>query len=513
MKYRFFLILLLAVLFSCSTPDAVKHQPPNILLILADDLGYGETGAYGQSIIETPNIDKLAQTGIRFSEHYSGAPVCAPARCILLTGKHAGHAHIRGNDEWASRGDVWSLQAMFENPNLEGQRPLPDSVVTIAEHLKTAGYRTAIVGKWGLGAPNTEGIPNNQGFDLFYGYNCQRQAHTLYPLHLWKNKERVLLNNRMVPLHANLEEEADPSDPASYNSFTQKDYAPELMLNEALTFLEGDTTKPFFLYFASPLPHLPLQAPNKWIEYYQEKIGDEEPYIGNAYYPNRTPRATYAAMISYLDEQVGSLIKKLKETGQYENTLIIFTSDNGPTYTGGVDAQYFESAAPFPTEYGRTKGFVYESGIRVPMIASWPGKIRPGTTSDHPSVFYDYLPTLLEVAGLPEVPSDGISFLPGLLGEEQIKHDFLYWEFPSYGGQQAVRMGKWKAIRKEIKKGNTTIELYNLEEDRSETSDVAHQFPLVVQQVTEIFEREHQQAAIPKFRMAALGDQVTQTDE
>ena len=379
-----YLLSILVFLFSC---NSAEKQPPNIVLILADDLGYGELGSYGQKLIETPNIDRLAESGMRFTDHYSGSPVCAPARCILLTGKHAGHAYIRGNDEWGSRGDVWSLQAMFDDSSLEGQRPIPTSEITIAERLKEANYSTAIIGKWGLGAPNTEGVPNDQGFDLFYGYNCQRQAHTYYPLHLWKNRDRDLLNNKMVPLHANLEENADPNDPSSYADFSLEDYAPERMLEEALNFIEEKKDGPFFLYYASPIPHLPLQAPEGWTQHYNETFGQEEPFTGKAYYPNQTPRATYAAMISYLDEQVGELIAKLRETGTLENTLILFTSDNGPTYVGGVDAEYFDSASPFQNGYGRTKGFVYEGGIRVPMIASWPGKIQEGSVSDHPFRF------------------------------------------------------------------------------------------------------------------------------
>ena len=410
----------LALLGACQNEEKAPEEaapPPNIIYILADDLGYGELGVYGQTLIETPNIDALAKRGMRFTQHYTGAPVCAPARCVLLTGQHAGHAHVRGNDEWRERGEVWDYQAMFDNPFLEGQRPLPDSVVTVAEHLQSVGYATGSVGKWGLGAPTTEGVPNKQGFDFFYGYNCQRQAHTYYPMHLWKNEERVLLNNKFVKLHANFPEGADPNDPASYADFKLNDYAPELMHREALAFMEANQEGPFFLYYASPIPHVPLQAPQRWVEYYQEKLGEEEPFTGNSYFPDRTPRATYAAMISYLDEQVGDIVNKLKEMGVYENTLIIFSSDNGPTYTGGTDTPFFDSAKPFKTEYGWGKGFVHEGGIRVPMIASWEGHIKANSTSDHISAFYDVLPTLCEVGGIaPPDNTDGISFLPAPAG-------------------------------------------------------------------------------------------------
>ena len=482
-------------------------QRPNIVLFLADDLGYGELGVYGQEKIETPHLDALAQSGMRFTQYYSGAPVCAPARAVLMTGKHAGHVHIRGNDEWRERGEVWDYAAMFENPALEGQRPLPDSVVTVAELLQSAGYKTGMVGKWGLGAPMTEGVPNRQGFDFFYGYNCQRQAHTLFPAHLWKNEERVLLDNEMVAPHSNMEEGADPNDPASYARFQLKDYAPTLMHQEALRFIEENQDQPFFLYYASPIPHVPLQAPKRWVEHYQEKFGPEEPYTGNSYFPNRTPRATYAAMISYLDEQVGDVVARLKALGLYENTLILFTSDNGPTFTGGADTPFFDSARPFETTRGWAKGSVHEGGIRVPMIASWPGRIEPGSTSDHIAAFYDVLATLGEVVGVsPPAPTDGISFLPAMRGQPQEEHDFLYWEFPSYNGQQAVRMGQWKGIRKDIFDGHLEIALYDLDTDIREQVDVAAQHPDIVTQIAAIMRREHVPSTLDRFKIPQLGD-------
>lgn len=490
-----------------SDHSAATENQPNIIYILADDLGYGELGVYGQEQIETPNLDALAKGGMLFSRHYSGAPVCAPARCVLMTGQHTGHAYVRGNDEWGERGKVWDYQAMFDDPFLEGQRPLPDSIITVAELLQSAGYKTGAVGKWGLGAPTTEGVPNKQGFDFFFGYNCQRQAHTFYPMHLWKNEERVILDNKFVELHANLPEGADPDDPASYADFELKEYAPDLMQQEALQFIESKQNRPFFLYYASLIPHLPLQAPERWVEYYQEKFGPEEPFTGNSYFPNRTPRATYAAMISYLDQQVGELVSKLKAMGEYENTLIIFSSDNGPSYVGGVDAEFFNSAGPFREGYGFTKGFVHEGGIRVPMIASWPGKIEPGSKSDHISAFYDVLPTLCEVAQVkPPSNIDGISFLPTLMENTQEEHNYLYWEFPSYNGQQAVRMGKWKGIRKDIFDGNMDIELYDLATDSLEEHNLADQHPEVIRQIEAIMAAAHEPATLDRFKMEPLGD-------
>ena len=484
------------------------NNKPNIIYILADDLGYGELGVYGQEIIETPHIDALANDGMLFTDHYSGSPVCAPSRSVFMTGQHTGHTPIRGNDEWKERGDTWNYQAMFDNPFLEGQRPIPDSTITIAEVLKSAGYSTGMVGKWGLGAPTTEGLPNKQGFDFFYGYNCQRQAHTLYPMHLWRNDERHLLSNKNVPPHVNLEDHADINDPLSYSDFELIDYAPELMHNEALNFIDKNQNKPFFLYYASPLPHVPLQAPKRWVDYYQSKIGSEEPYTGKSYFPNLTPRATYAAMISYLDEQVGDLIKKLKDIGQYENTLVIFTSDNGPTYAGGADTPFFDSAKPFKTEYGWAKGFVHEGGIRVPMIASWPGRIKRGSRSNHISAFQDMMPTFCDIIGIP-IPNntDGISMKPTLFGKNQSNtHEYLYWEFPAYKGQQAVRMGKWKAIRRNIFDGNMKIELYDLNSDYREQNDVASAHPEIILKIKNFMVDSHTRSHLERFHFSQLGD-------
>ena len=488
--------------------QSVYSEKPNIVYILADDLGYNELGCYGQDTIETPNIDALAASGIRFTQHYSGSPVCAPSRCVLMTGKHTGHAYIRGNDEWGERGDTWNFAKAVEDPNLEGQRPLPVGTKTIGTLLQGVGYKTAIVGKWGLGAPLTNSIPTKMGFDFFYGYNCQRQAHTFYPKHLWKNEEKDWLDNELVVPGTKLAEGADPNDPASYSKYRLSEYAPELMLGEALEFVRENKESPFFLYFASPIPHVPLQAPESWVEYYQEKLGPEDPYLGNkGYFPNRTPRATYAAMVSYLDEQVGDIVSELKELGLYENTLILFSSDNGPTYNGGSDSAYFESASPFKSEYGWAKGFSTEGGIRVPMIASWEGMIKGGRTSQHVSAFWDVLPTLCELSGA-RVPSDvdGLSFVPNLLGEPQEPHEFLYWEFPAYEGQQAVRMGDWKALRKGIFKGNMDLELYNLKTDPREQFDVSAAYPEVVAKIEAIMESEREPAVLERFKIKQLGD-------
>lgn len=487
-------------------PGFAKDKP-NIIYILADDLGYSEIGAYGQKLIETPNLDLLARNGMRFTQHYCGSPVSAPSRCVLLTGRHGGHSYIRGNHEWDERGEVWNFAKAEEDPGLEGQYPLADSLKTIAEYLKTAGYRTGIIGKWGLGAPNSEGAPNRQGFDYFFGYNCQRQAHTYYPKHLWRNGEKVLLNNELVVPGTKLAPGADTLDPGSYSRFSQKEYSPSLLIDEANRFIEEGTGQPFFLYFASTLPHLALQAPKEWVGKYVAKFGDEKPYLGNeGYFPARYPHATYAAMVSYLDFQVGEIIRKLKETGQYENTLIIFSSDNGYAWNAGCDPAWFNSFAPFLATYGWGKGFVHEGGIRVPMIASWPEKIKSGSESELISCFYDVLPTLCEVAGIP-VPAgtDGISFLPTLLGNKsQPLHEFLFWDFPEYNGQQAVRIGPWKGLRLDMQKGNTTISLYNLETDSKEQHDVAWKHPEMVNRILGIMQKEHRKSSFTRFHIKAI---------
>ena len=491
-----------------ATPSKVPRKP-NIIFILADDLGYGDLGCFGQQKIETPNIDRIRREGVRFVSFYSGSPVCAPSRCVLMTGKHTGHAFIRGNDEWAERGKVWDFQSMFDNPGLEGQRPLPSGTRTIGTLLQSGGYKTACVGKWGLGAPGSEGVPNKQGFDLFFGYNCQRQAHTYYPTHLYKNEQRVILRNTLVAPGTKLETGADPRDPASYAKYTQSDYAPDLMLNEIRAFVDDNRARPFFLFWSTPIPHVALQAPQQWVDHYVKKFGDETPYDGTSgYFPHRYPRACYAAMVSYLDEQVGLLVKHLKTLGIYENTLLVFTSDNGPTFNGGTDSPWFNSGGAFRSEQGWGKCSLHEGGIRVPMVASWPGQIKAGSESNHICAFWDILPTVCEAAGIP-VPEDidGLSFLPALRGKgPQRGHDHLFWEYPEMGGQQAVRKGRWKAIRTGIRKGTMKTALYDLDADLREENDVAAQHPDVVARLEKLMHDEHVTPILNAFKMKALGD-------
>ncbi len=493
-----------AILSLSGCNEKATESKPNIIYILADDLGRGELGCFGQQHIETPHIDQLARAGMLFTNHYSGQAVSAPSRCALFTGLHMGHAYIRGNDECAERGDVWSHKAMLADSTLEGQRPLPAGTVMISHKLQEAGYRTACIGKWGLGYPGSPSTPNKMGFDFFYGYNCQRQAHTYYPPFLWRNEQREYLDNELLPPGTKLAGDSDPYSEESYARYTQHSYAPDLMYDEILSFVEESKDTPFALFWTTPVPHVPLQAPERWVRYYVDKFGPEEPYLGNqGYFPCRYPRATYAAMISYFDEQIGGLVAKLKELGLYENTLIIFTSDNGPTFNGGSDSPFFDSARPFRSEAGWGKASLREGGIRVPMIVSWPGHVPAGTKSDLLSAFWDMMPTMCDVAGVEPPATDGISLLPEMLGnsDSQAQHEYLYWEYPEAGGQKAVRMGPWKAFVRNVRKGNQKVELYDLSKDIREEQDVSAEHPEVVNRVLEIFRTEHREPEIKSFQL------------
>ncbi|WP_241240833.1 arylsulfatase [Maribacter sp. MJ134] len=508
------LVFIALLLASCGTEtkekEATKITRPNIIYILADDLGYGEIGVFGQEKIETPHIDALAKEGMIFTQHYTSAPVCAPARYMFLTGRHAGHSFIRGNHEWRERGDVWNYMAMAQDSTLEGQHPMPLDTKTLAHYLKDIGYTTGMIGKWGLGAPHTKSIPNEMGFDFFYGYNGQRQAHTYYPLHLYKNRKRVHLANDTIAPHTPFPEGANPEDPASYADFTLTDYAPDLMFNELTQFVARNKAAPFFMYWATPIPHVALQAPQKWVDYYIDKFGPEVPYLSggkNSYFSHKNPHAAYAAMVSYLDENIGKLVAQLKKEDIYNNTLIVFTSDNGPSYAGGADPSFFDSARPFDGGYGRGKGFVYEGGIRVPTFFTWPNKIKANTKSDHISAHYDMMATLADITGFkPGKETDGISFLPTLLSEEnQTEHDFLYWEFPEYDGQIAIRMGDFKVVRQHLKNPEkATIEVYNLVNDPKELKNIAEAHPELLEKAADIFKNEHTKAEADRFVIPLL---------
>jgi arylsulfatase A len=450
-----------------------RDRPPNIVLVLADDLGYGELGCYGQKAIRTPVLDRLAAEGMRFTRHYSGSPVCASARCVLLTGRHTGHAYVRDNHEMGA----------FAPEAFEGQVPLPVGTSTLGSVLRNGGYRTAAIGKWGLGGPGSPGHPNRQGFDLFLGDLCQRVAHNYYPTHLWRNESKVPLGNAYFPAHEKWE--SAPSDPDAYRRFRGSDYAIDRMTAAAVEFIRESRDRPFFLYLPYPIPHAALQVPDEDLAAYRNAFA-ETPYLGEkGYLPHPTPRAAYAAMVTRLDRDIGRVLAALDELGIDDDTLILFSSDNGPTFNGGTDSEFFDSTAGLRGH----KATLWEGGIRVPLIARWRNHIPAGRITDHCSGFQDILPTLCDVARIETPPNiDGINFAPTLLGgREQKQHDFLYWEYHSNGGSQAVLSGRWKAVRLgATKRPDAPIELYDLEDDPIESTNVAAAHPEIAERLAAI---------------------------
>jgi arylsulfatase A-like enzyme len=449
-------------------------------------MGYGELGCYGQQKIRTPNIDRLAKEGIRFTQHYTGAPVCAPARCILMTGKHSGHAYIRGNYELGG----------FEDDKEGGQMPLPEGSFTIARLMKDAGYTTGMIGKWGLGMNNNSGDPNRHGFDYYYGYLDQKQSHNYYPTHLWENGNRIQLDNPVINVHQPIPVGAPDS---MFEKYKGRDYSISLMAEKTLAFIRTNRNKRFFLYLPFTAPHLSLQAPYDAVKEYIGQF-EEEPYYGDkGYAPCKYPLSTYAAMITYMDRQVGRIMGLLKDMKLDENTLVMFSSDNGTSFdVGGLNASYFHLTAGLR---GR-KQDLYEGGILEPFIARWPGRIRPGTVTDHLSVQYDLMATLAELTGTGSKANDGISFLPTLVGKdkEQKQHSYIYFEFPEKSGQVAIRLGKWKGIKSNMKKDrNAGWEIYDVENDERETRDVSSLHPELVKQFTKILQREHQPSHIREW--------------
>ena len=456
-----------------------QNPKPNIIYIYADDLGYGELGSYGQTKIKTPNLDKMAAEGMRFTQHYSSAPVCAPSRCMLMTGKHGGHSYIRGNYEMGG----------FADSTEGGQMPLHEGAYTVAKMLKERGYSTALVGKWGMGVTGTTGSPLLHGFDYYYGYLDQKQAHNFYPTHLWENDQWDSLNNHFISVHTPIKDTLHATD-ADFAYYKGNDFAPAKMTEKAAAFIKKNQEKPFFLYLPYTLPHLSLQAPDEYVNRYRG-LFDEKPYYGQkGYAATRYPRSTYAAMISFLDDQVGIIMKLVKDAGLDNNTIIMFSSDNGATFSAGVDTEFFNSV-------GGLRGLkmdVYEGGIRVPFIARWPGKIAAHSVSDLPAVQYDLFPTLAELTGKEVAGLDGVSFLPTLMGKssKQNPHEFMYFEYPENGGQVAIRMGKWKGVRHNVRKNpDSPWELFNIDSDRNETTDLSTQYPEIVQAIKGIAKREH----------------------
>ncbi len=441
-----FLIAVLAGWCSAATP--------NIVYILADDLGYGDLSCFGQTTLKTPNLDRMAAEGMRFTQHYAGSTVCAPSRCALLTGLHTGHCRIRGN----AMGSI-----------------LTDADVTIAHLLKKAGYATGCVGKWGLGAPPPLNDPGLRGFDHFFGYISMWHAHNFYPEFVIRNGNQVALRNE-VPEN---EKWIDGRGVAT----KRVDYVPDLVTEEALGFIEKNQDRPFFLYLAMNVPHANNEAGKKGME-----VPDWGEFASQAW-PD--PEKGFASMIRNIDNDVGRMLRRLKSLGLENNTLVIFTSDNGPHQEGGHMADHFDSNGPLRG----IKRDVYDGGVRVPMIARWPGKVPAGATSDHICAFWDMLPTFCELAGadLPD-RTDGISIVPTLLGQsdEQKKHDYLYWEFYEKGGRIAVRLGEYKGVRMNvIKNPEAPIELFRVTEDPGEQVDMSADHPQVVAEIDRIMKEAH----------------------
>ena len=467
---------------ACGQP--AQKRKPNIIYIYADDLGYGELGVYGQKKIRTPHLDKLAAEGVRFTKHFTSTPVCAPARCMLLTGRHGGHSFIRGNYELGG----------FKDEEEGGQMPLPEGTVTIAKVLKQAGYATGAVGKWGLGMAGSSGHPNRQGFDYFYGYLDQKQAHNYYPTHLWENEKWDKLNNSFIEVHR--KPPVNPTD-KDFDYYKGKDYAIDKMAEKARQFISGHADKPFFLYLPFTIPHVSLQVHDSEIQKYIGQF-NESPYLGDkGYSPTKYPYSTYAAMISYLDKQVGDIMAYLKQLGLDENTIVMFSSDNGPTFNGGTDKEFFNSTAGLKG----AKAQVYEGGIRVPFLARWPGQIAPGKVSSLVSAQFDMFATFCEIAGVPAPKNDGISLLPELTGSGRVpSREYLYFEFPERGGQLAIRFDRFKGVKVNMKEDrNAQWELYDLQEDENETKNIASRHPDLVKKLDEIVKKEHWAATVREW--------------
>ncbi|HVJ69655.1 MAG TPA: arylsulfatase [Caulifigura sp.] len=479
--------LTLTIVFVLGLMSVVTAADPpsklNVIFIMADDLGWGEVGCYGQEKIPTPNIDRLAREGLRFTQFHSGAPVCAPSRCVLMTGKHLGHAEVRGNQQ------AKKLFPQFD----EGQTPLTEQAVTWPMLLQKAGYATGAMGKWGLGPVGSTGEPNRKGFDLFFGYNCQSVAHSYFPPHLWRNSEKVLINNPAIPGH-----QKKPEGEVKLEDYQGQQYAPKLMIAEAEKFLAANTSKPFLLYLAPIEPHVAMHPPAESVNRFP-KEWDQEVYRGaNGYLPHPRPRAAYAAMISDLDSYVGRILDALDKAKLADRTLVIFTSDNGTTHgqpadprfhVGGADPKFFNSTR----DLRGFKGSVYEGGIRVPAIARLPGRIPAGTVNDTPGYHADWFPTICDALGIQKPAGlDGESLWSTLTdGKTRVRTKPLIFVFPEYQGQVAVQIGDLKAVRTGLKtKKPGEWEVYNLAKDRGETNNIAAENGPFLKQVEDILRKE-----------------------
>jgi len=486
------LALVLTLAAAPATPDAQRRpaRRPNVIVILADDLGYGELGVYGQARIRTPRLDALAREGVRLTQFYAGSPVCAPSRATLLTGLHTGHAPIRDNLEAPGGG--------FTDDTELGQGPLPLDTPTMAAWIKTQGYATALVGKWGLGGPQTESQPDRFGFDTFVGYLDQKQAHNHYPTHLWRGRARLALDNPPLLPHQRWDG-TDPHDPGRYARYRGREYAPDVLAREAVSFIDAHRDEPFFLYFAPTLPHLALQIPEEALRAYDGVFPEERPYAGDRQYlPHYRPASAYAAMITRLDQHVGQVLDALDRLGLRQDTIVVFTSDNGGTFDiGGKPMSVLSNG----TLRGH-KQDVYEGGIRVPFLARWPGHIPAGRVATSPGALWDLWPTLAAALGGPAPEKiDGISLLPILTGRgTTTPHPPLYWEYHSQGGRQAVRDGRWKAVRLDVTAAPAgPIQLYDLAVDPGEQHDVAEAHPRETARLAQLLGRLRTRSPIARF--------------
>ncbi len=462
------LLILAAAGIDVSPAEALR---PNVVFILADDLGYGDLGCFGQKKIKTPRLDELAAEGMRLTDFYAGSTVCAPSRAVLMTGQHTGRTWVRGNAGAANR-DPQTLRA---------------EDVTVAEKFREAGYATALIGKWGLGEVGSTGHPNRQGFDYFYGYLNQRHAHNFYPTFLVRNEEVVPLKNVVSSeWEASRVASGAPDDGAGWaHPEGRIEYSHDLIAGEALKWIEEKSggEAPFFLYLALTIPHANNEGTRGTGN--GQEVPDHGIYADTDW---TEPNKGQAAMITRMDGDVGRVIDKLREKGIADNTLVIFTSDNGHHREGGNDPEFFDANGPLTG----MKRDLTEGGIRVPTIAWWPGKIAPGVVADHPAYFGDFMATACELAGVapPEVPTQSVSFLPTLLGMgEQRKPDYLYWEFYEGAGKQAVRFGDWKAIRQPMFTG--PVALHDLSKDLAEQKDLASEHPELVERAVALMAEAH----------------------
>lgn len=431
--------------------SAADQTPPNIIFILADDLGYGDLSCYGQRNFSTPNIDRLAAEGIRFTQHYSGSTVCGPSRACLMTGQHTGHVYQRGNGEVRLREDPQD--------------------VCVGTLLQQAGYHTALIGKSGLSCNDDDpSFPLQKGFEHFFGFVSHVRAHRYYPAQLARNGQWV--------------------DYPENSGKQGESYSGDLFLNDAIQYLRAQRKQPFFLHLSLQQPHADLCVPNDWKKQFLLRYGDEQPFRGGYYRAEPVPKATFAGMITYLDDTVGRIISELEALKIADNTLVLFSSDNGAMSEGGWNRHFFNSSGPLRGG----KRDLYEGGIRVPLIAWWPGTIEGGRMTAHQSAFWDFLPTACDLAGI-EAPKscDGISYVKTLRGsEDQAQHEYFYWEFYEQGGKQAVRMGDWKGVRLNVQsEPHGPIELYNLSTDLGESHDVADDHRDVVAKIETIMREAH----------------------